>query len=195
MTAFKRSFPALGPLRGLLAGPVKSVGKAVFGDTNAGTIRSGNWHGNDTTWRMAIDLNRILFYADAAGRVHETPVRRFFSIVDGIVAGEGNGPLDPAPVPAGVILSGRNPVAVDAMAARLMGFDVGKLPIVWRAAAPGRLPLAGFGLGEVRGRSNEPAFDRVLQAIRGRALGFEPHFGWKGHVELSEAVDEAGVLA
>jgi uncharacterized protein (DUF362 family) len=195
VTAFKKGFPALGPLRGLLARPLKSVGKAVFGDTNAGTVRSGNWHGNDTTWRMAVDLNRILFYADAAGRVHDRPVRRFFSVVDGLVAGEGNGPLDPTPVPAGVILCGRNPVAVDAMAARLMGFDVYRLPIVWRAADGRPLPLAGFALTDVRGRSNDADFDRVLPQIRGRALAFEPHFGWKGHLELAEASDEAGVLA
>jgi hypothetical protein len=144
---------------------------------------------------MAVDLNRILFYADAAGRVHDRPVRRFFSVVDGLVAGEGNGPLDPTPVPAGVILCGRNPVAVDAMAARLMGFDVHRLPIVWRAADARSLPLAGFALTDVRGRSNDADFDRALPQIRGRALAFEPHFGWKGHVELAEATDEAGVLA
>jgi hypothetical protein len=178
-----------------VARPLKSVGKTVFGDTNAGTIRSGNWHGNDTTWRMAIDLNRILFYADAAGTVHDKPVRRFFSIVDGLVAGEGNGPLDPTPVAAGVVLCGRNPVAVDAMAARLMGFDVRRLPIVSRAADAHVLPLANFALSEIRGRSDAAEFDRVLAAISGRALGFEPHFGWKGHVELSEAADEAGVVA
>ena len=54
-------------------------------------------------------------YADAEGRVHEQPVRRFFSVVDGIVAGEGNGPLDPTPKRALVVLAGGNPVAVDAV--------------------------------------------------------------------------------
>ena len=30
-------------------------------------IRSGNWHGNRTTWRMCLDLNRCLYYSDAQG--------------------------------------------------------------------------------------------------------------------------------
>ena len=30
-------------------------------------IRSGNWHGNRTTWRMCLDLNRCLYYSDGDG--------------------------------------------------------------------------------------------------------------------------------
>jgi uncharacterized protein (DUF362 family) len=185
VAAFKRYFPLLGPLRPALAGPMKTVGRAVFGDTNKGTIRSGNWYGNDTTWRMAIDLNRVLFYADAEGRLHDRPVRRFFSVVDGIIGGESNGPLDPKPRPAGVILAGANPVAVDAVAARLIGFDYRKLPIIHHAFASAPLPLASFTHDEITARENAGA----------SLIPFEPHFGWKGHVELLEAADEVGVLA
>ena len=185
VAVFKRCFPLLGPLRPALAGPIKSVGRAVFGDTNKGTIRSGNWHGNDTTWRMAIDLNRVLFYADADGRLHDRPVRRFFSVVDGIIGGEGNGPLDPTPRPAGVVLAGANPVAVDAVAARLIGFDYRKLPIVRHAFDAAPLPLVSFPHDRIAVRSNVPE----------SLVPFEPHFGWKGHVELVEAVDEVGALA
>src|SRR5690606_12091736 len=117
------------------------TGKRVFGDTNTDTIRSGNWHGNDTTWRMCLDLNRILLYADADGRWHETPARRFFSLVDGVIAGEGNGPLDPTPKPVGVIVAGFNPVAVDMTCARLMGFDYRKIPLLRRAIEEHALPL------------------------------------------------------
>ena len=122
VAGFKRLFPLLGPLRPMVAGPIKAVGKHAFGDTNTEAIRSGNWYGNDTAWRMVLDLNRLLFYADADGCLHDSPVRRFFSVVDGIVAGEGNGPLDPVPKPLGVVLTGLNPVAVDLACARLMGF-------------------------------------------------------------------------
>jgi uncharacterized protein (DUF362 family) len=195
VAAFKRCFPLLGPLRPALAGPVKSVGRAIFGDTNRGTVRSGNWYGNDTAWRMAIDLNRVLLYADAEGCLHGTPVRRFFSVVDGIIGGEGNGPLDPRPRPAGVVLAGANPVAVDAVAARLIGFDPRKLPIVLRAFDASSLPLASFAPGEIDVRSNVPAFGGPLSALTGSPLRFEAHFGWKGHVEVAEATDEVGALA
>ena len=30
-------------------------------------LRSGNWHGNQTTWRMCLDLNRCFYYSDDTG--------------------------------------------------------------------------------------------------------------------------------
>jgi uncharacterized protein (DUF362 family) len=192
---FKRWFPQLGSLRPLVAGPAKALGRQIFGDTNVDTVRSGNWHGNDTTWRMVLDLNRILFYGDAAGGWHEQPVRRFFSVVDGIVAGEGNGPLDPRPRPAGVIIAGSNPVAVDLTCARLMGFDYTKIPMLRHALIQGDLPLVSFSYADILSRSNEAALDRPLADLFGPLLGFVPHFGWKGHVEIAGDPHEARTLA
>ena len=40
-----------------------------------------------------------------------------------MIGGENNGPLAPDPVAAGVLLAGENLLAVDLVAARLMGFD------------------------------------------------------------------------
>jgi uncharacterized protein (DUF362 family) len=181
---FKRLFPLLGPLRQLVAGPIKAAGKRIFGDTNAGTIRSGNWYGNDTTWRMVLDLNRILYYADAAGELHEQPVRRFFSVVDGIVAGEGNGPLDPTPKAAGVVVAGTNAVAVDLACAYLVGFDYRRLPILRGALASHRAPIAAFGFDDVKTLSNNRRLDRSLKGYRGRCYAFRPPLGWERHIEI-----------
>src|SRR5271157_6218988 len=49
------------------------------------------------------------------------PVR--FVIADGIVAMEGNGPLNGDPRPLGKIVLADDPVAADATCARLMGFE------------------------------------------------------------------------
>ena len=46
--------------------PVKKIGRLVFGDTQK-VVRSGNWHGNDTCWRMVVDLNKCLFSFDGSG--------------------------------------------------------------------------------------------------------------------------------
>jgi len=46
-----------------------------------------------------------------------------FAIVDGIVGMEGNGPIQGAPRPAGVLIFGEDLVAVDATATRLMKID------------------------------------------------------------------------
>jgi uncharacterized protein (DUF362 family) len=189
MAVFKRVFPWMGPVRRLIAQPAKAVGKRVFGDTNAGRVRSGNWHGNDTTWRMVLDLNRILLYADVDGRLHDQPLRSFFGFVDGVVGGEGNGPLDPTPKPSGVVLAGSNPVAIDLAAAQLMGFDYARLPLLRVALERHPLPLVDFGRDDVRVRSNDARYNRPLQDLRGRILAFEPHFGWKGHVEVAESPD------
>jgi uncharacterized protein (DUF362 family) len=48
-------------------------------------------------------------------------VRPDFAIVDGIVGMEGNGPIQGAPKPCGVVAVGDDPVAVDATCARIMG--------------------------------------------------------------------------
>ena len=48
---------------------------------------------------------------------------RTFALVDGIVGMEGNGPIQGTPKKAGVLVAGRDPVAVDATCCRLMRID------------------------------------------------------------------------
>jgi uncharacterized protein (DUF362 family) len=50
-------------------------------------------------------------------------VRPHLSVLDGHVAMEGAGPSDGTLVPWGIALAGTDPLAVDVLAARLMGFD------------------------------------------------------------------------
>ena len=186
MTCFRRLFPRLGPLRIVAAKPLKVFGQYLFGDTNTDTIRSGNWYGNDTTWRMVLDLNRILMYADSQGRLQEHPPRQLFCIVDGIVGGERNGPLDPMPKAAGLVLAGANPLAVDLVAARLMDFDYQRLPLLRQSLAAHPLPLATFSYGNVVCTSNDMTFCSRLPEAQGLHLRFQPHFGWQGHIEQSD---------
>ncbi len=191
MECFRRVFPFFGPLRTMVAGPIKAAGKRVFGDTNKDTIRSGNWHGNDTAWRMALDLNRILLYSDSKGSIQDRPTRRVFCIVDGIVAGEGNGPLDPTAKAAGLVVAGHNPVAVELACARLMGFDYQRLPMVREAMGNEHsLRLAQFGYDEVLCRSSETQYDGLLSQWDGSLLSFKPHFGWRGRVEMADPAAE-----
>jgi len=184
MAWFRRLFPLLGPVRAVLARPLKTCGRRAFGDTNADTIRSGNWYGNDTTWRMVTDLNRILTYADRNGCLQDIPSRRLFCLVDGIVGGEGNGPLDPTPKAAGVVIAGANPVAVDLACARVMGFDYERLPLLRQAFSAHMLPLVTFRPGEVVCRLADHDSELPLADLGALGLHFMPHFGWRGHVEL-----------
>jgi len=59
--------------------------------------------------------------------LYET-VRPMVSVVDGIVGMEGDGPLFGSAVAHGLLAVGRDPVAVDATCARLMGFSLKDIP-------------------------------------------------------------------
>jgi uncharacterized protein (DUF362 family)/Pyruvate/2-oxoacid:ferredoxin oxidoreductase delta subunit len=50
-------------------------------------------------------------------------------IMDGIVAMQGNGPTAGAPYPAGKLLMGTDPLALDAVACSMIGLDIADLPI------------------------------------------------------------------
>lgn len=50
-------------------------------------------------------------------------IRPAFAIVDAVVAMEGDGPIMGTPKPCGFLAMGRDPVAVDATCARIMGLD------------------------------------------------------------------------
>jgi hypothetical protein len=93
-------------------------------------VIDGSWEGNNTLWRTILDLNRILFFADREGRVRGEPQRRYLTLVDGIVAGEGEGPLGATPVHAGLLVGGFDPSLVDAIASKAMGFDPARIPLI-----------------------------------------------------------------
>jgi len=60
---------------------------------------------------MVLDLNRALFEFGGDGKPRSKPLR-YLSIVDGIIAGEGNGPMEADAKPCGVLIAGHNPVAL-----------------------------------------------------------------------------------
>ena len=135
----------------------------------------GGWSGNDTIPRTVLDLNHILYYYDAAAQaLSSSPRRNVLHIVDGVVAGEGEGPLKPAARPAGVMVGGWNPLAVDICGARLVGLD------------PDRVRLLRHGLGHPDSRLALAAGDaieiiedgerRTLEQIR--SLRFRLPAGW-----------------
>ena len=163
-------------LRGLL----RKVG--LRQTPQGGSTYGGNWYGNDTCWRMVADIARIVLYGDREGRIRDTPQRRLFSVVDGIVGGECNGPLSPDEKPAGVVVSGANLAAVDMVCTRLMGFDPRRLPL-FQWLLDRSEPRLYSGLDAIDVFSNVPAFRDCLTRP-GSYLGFEPHKNWAGHLEM-----------
>jgi uncharacterized protein (DUF362 family) len=64
---------------------------------------------------------------------------KVFGIVDGVIGMEGNGPIQGTPKPAGVLVMGRDLVAVDATCARIMGIDPEKMDYLRMAADLGHV--------------------------------------------------------
>ena len=77
----------------------------------------GSWPGNDTIWRMAADLYIALHKRE----------RRYLSIIDGITAGEGQGPFCPTSRNANTLIACENFLVADCAASRYMGFDPEKI--------------------------------------------------------------------
>lgn len=78
----------------------------------------GSWDGNDTIWRMVVDLYNAF----------NTKERKYLSIVDGILGGQGNGPFCPHSKHANTLVVGENLLAVDLVTSRLMGFMPHAIP-------------------------------------------------------------------
>jgi uncharacterized protein (DUF362 family) len=69
---------------------------------------------------------------------------RQFTIVDGIVGMEGNGPIQGTPKNAGVLVAGSDVAAVDATCCRIMGIDPCKIEYLAIARGPENLNESNF---------------------------------------------------
>ena len=88
----------------------------------------GGWSGNDTIPRTTLDINNAVYFFDTnGGHLSSEPRRAALHIVDGVVAGEGHGPLRPDPKQARLVMGGWNPLTIDACAGRLIGLDPQKV--------------------------------------------------------------------
>ncbi|MFQ5701222.1 MAG: DUF362 domain-containing protein [Acidobacteriota bacterium] len=144
----------------------------------------GSWHGNDTLWRMVHDLHQVLYFADASGSLHDEPVRRYFAVVDAVIAGEGDGPMRPTPKAAALIVAGANPAAIDIVCSRLMGFDPHKIPLLANTLGNERPPSVP-GLDAIQVVSSETRWQRPFDLARAESLKFRPPVGWEGAIELN----------
>ncbi len=169
---------------------VNKLGRALTGVDLIRRIRdqgdpyqNGGWHGNDTVWRMVLDLNKILRYGQRDGTLGPAVPRPVLTIVDGLWAGEGEGPLKPSAKVAGVLMAGVDPVRLDVVAATLMGFDWRRIRLLARALGVRDYPLALGPVEAIAVTSNDASW-RSLDGIASHHLGFVPPRGWRGHFEL-----------
>ncbi len=131
---------------------------------HAKVTHRGAHPGNDTIWRMVVDLYKSLM----------TKERRYFTVIDGIMAGEGQGPFCPTSKHANVLLGGHDLLTADIAAVRYMGLDPLKIKyleyfIKTRNIDLGQLPVYLFG------ERREDFFYAPT-----RYADFEVPFAWRG---------------
>lgn len=139
---------------------------------------AGNWYGNDTAWRMVCDLARIIYYTK-----NKKSARKTFSIIDGIVGGENNGPLHPDPKHSGILIGGQNFLAVDLVATRLMGLNPLKLK-QFTETIDSSPSIGPNRLKDIKIVSNKPDMENCLIDASNTFFSFKPHPGWLGHIEI-----------
>ena len=101
----------------------------LFEDTQCMSFAQhrGAWPGNDTCWRMAADLYNT-FVKDLSGwRKKHNKKLRTFSVIDGVLAGEKNGPFCPSPKKARVVVAGQDLLLTDCVGARLMDYNISEI--------------------------------------------------------------------
>ena len=162
----------------------RKLGAKIFGD-GSNTIRSGNWWGNDTTWRMVLDLNKCLLYGDTSGTLNKNKRKRYYGIIDGLIGMEGIGPMQGDPVKSNVIIGGTDPAVIDAVGARFMGFDWRKIPVIREAFKNDDFPISSTDMNDVILVSEDVKYDGKFTDLEKKDifLNFKPHFGWQGKIE------------
>ena len=150
-------------------------------------VAGGAWHGNETIWRMIYDLNLIIQCADAAGKLQASPQRDYFCLVDGLICGEGNGPLQPLPREMDWLGYGNDPFLIDTALAWWMGFDPGKIPLL-RERSQYQGPHWGrFEKDHLPADLDGQPINVFQSALNFR---FEPPPGWRGQIERNPTTIE-----
>ena len=100
----------------------------------------GKFHMNGIS-KVVVDINTV--------------IKPALTVIDGFVAMEGKGPTDGTPVKMDLIIAGKDVVATDATAARVMGFDPHEISHIRTAAQKGlgnidNIEIVGSKLEDVK---------------------------------------------
>lgn len=147
----------------------------------SGGIMDGSWYGNDTAWRMALDIARIIGHVNKAGILQDEYIRPHYVLVDGIVGGEGNGPLKPKPVNSGTLIFSSELPLADYLSALVMGFSPSSIQIIKNAFELETYPLTKGRIDkdyQFNLNGNLVLVDSKWQVNQ----QFLPPRGWRGHV-------------
>jgi uncharacterized protein (DUF362 family) len=123
-----------------------------------------------------------LHYGQNNGKIADAPQRKVITITDAIIAGDGEGPLSPSPVPFGAMTFGLNVAAVEWVHAILMRFDPKKIPLLLNSFVRDKWPLVDFSPDAIKVHLDGELLPNPEKAGRVSKY-FLPPAGWKGHCE------------
>jgi uncharacterized protein (DUF362 family) len=126
--------------------------------------KRGAWMGNDTIWRMVCDLY--------VGFLKLRDERPNFSIIDGVIGGQGEGPFCPEPRRSEVLIGSSDLLVADVVATRMMGFDISAIPYLRHLTATNKLELSNLTVANVNWQALLSGTDRLLN--------FKPPHDWRG---------------
>lgn len=127
-------------------GLIRQARRSLFASSHRGQmplVFGGAWPGNDTLWRTVHDMVFIARWLGSGGAKLSSP-RPILTLLDAIVAGEGDGPLRPEPRPMNSLLFGTDPAQIDVHAAALSGFDWRSIPVLAHLADPDARAITSF---------------------------------------------------
>jgi len=117
--------------------------------------------------------------ADKNGKMQNTEQRRFYSVIDGIIAGENEGPLNPNTISTGIIIMGCNLFLTDLIAIKLMGFNFQKMRLMKNALMLKKYPIINKRrINEIKIISNNKTLNRLNFKEFNLNLNFIPPPGW-----------------
>lgn len=159
-----------------IAGGLKVLGNKVHHDE-----AEGNWYGNKTISKTIVDLNKILFYADKNGHIHDKIQRKTLNIGDMIISGEKEGPVAPSPKQIGAIIIASNAYIFDMGVGIMMGADATNFPFAEDCKnANESLPLCNYQDDELIYVSNDEKLNNkdIKSVSNELKWKFVPTKGW-----------------
>jgi uncharacterized protein (DUF362 family) len=132
-------------------GLIRQARRTLFSAVQNGQtppVFGGAWPGNDTLWRTVHDMVFIARWLGPGGTKLSSP-RPILTLLDAIVAGEGDGPLRPEPRLMNTLVFGTDPGQVDVYAAALSGFRWRDLPLLFHLTDPEAASISQFSAAAI----------------------------------------------
>lgn len=187
----------LGPHTAVLKNWVGTTMYSTYNNTGQGSSRVShsadgpssyeNSFGNDMLWREVSDAHRAtLYFRD--GQIHDTPQRRYLCVLDAVSCAERyHVPNQPIAYRQDTVVAGVDPVAVDAVGARIQRYDFRRIPIVNNAHASSEgaiWPIGTADPGEIQ-IVGDTGVDTTYNRLAAFEKTFDDDLSWPEWDELT----------